>query len=270
MKIFMSWSGEKSQAIAEKFKAFLTKVIQQTQPYISSKDIDLGSVWSRSVMKEATERRFGLIFITPENKSSPWIHYEAGCLIKDLEKDRVVPILFGLKKEDVGSPLSLFQMIEFSKESIFALLTQINNATPNPLESTTLEELFSTFFDKLNEDISKTVDSKGSPKPTRPIDEILDEILLLSRENRSLIEIFREQTLHEILRERKLNQFYSNSDLKHQMTEYKMKMYISQLDMLISQGKSQEVISSFLQSIPDENLRSKMISHFIEIKSNKK
>lgn len=262
MKIFMSWSGDQSRMIAEKFKSFLVKIIQQSQPYISSNDIDLGSVWSRSLMQEAIERRFGLIFITPENKLSPWIHYEAGCLIKDLDKDRVVPILFGLKKEDVGSPLSLFQMIEYNSESILELLTQINSGTPNPMSPETLHELFNTFFDKLNEDIIKIIETESPKKTSRSNHEILDEILLISRENKSLLDDHFRITSQLIKYDRDQN-------ISIQINEKKVQMYIDHLNALIEKNSSQEVINSFLSTIPDESIRNGMIAHFINIKRKK-
>ncbi|KXB59407.1 hypothetical protein HMPREF3180_02349 [Leptotrichia wadei] len=42
MKIFLSWSGEPSKSIAEKFKNWLPNVLQYVEPYFSQQDIELG------------------------------------------------------------------------------------------------------------------------------------------------------------------------------------------------------------------------------------
>lgn len=268
MKIFMSWSGDQSRLIAEQFRSFLTKIIQQSQPYISSKDIDLGSVWSHSILKEATERRFGLIFITPENKQSPWIHYEAGCLIKDLEKDRVVPILFGLRKEDIAPPISMFQMIEFSKESSLNLLKQINEGTPNPLSFETLNELFLTFFPKIEKEISTTMNIQFPSKTSRPTGEILDEILLLTRENKVMIsDVFQS---NQSLRNFTSTHFsFSNDEVEKAIHQEKFELFRMQLEKIIDQGASKETIHAFLNTIPDNRIKNSIVTHYIKINNNK-
>ena len=45
MKIFISWSGERSQKIAELFKDWIQCVIQAAKPWISSHDVDRGALW---------------------------------------------------------------------------------------------------------------------------------------------------------------------------------------------------------------------------------
>lgn len=182
----MSWSGDRSKAIATEFKAFLSVVLQQADPFLSSQDIDLGVTWQKHLLTEISERRFGLIFITPENKNSEWLHYEAGGLIKDLNQDRVVPILFGLKKADVSSPFSLFQMIEFDRESVLTLLKQINARTEKPLEQDSLNAVFEAFFEKTEEKISKIISESPQTTKKRTSEDLLDELITLSRNQTTL------------------------------------------------------------------------------------
>ena len=44
MKIFISWSGERSQKIAELFKDWIQCVIQAAKPWISSHDVPICSL----------------------------------------------------------------------------------------------------------------------------------------------------------------------------------------------------------------------------------
>lgn len=51
MKIFISWSGERSQKIAELFKDWIQCVIQAAKPWISSHDVDRGALWYTEISK---------------------------------------------------------------------------------------------------------------------------------------------------------------------------------------------------------------------------
>lgn len=243
MDIFLSWSGDQSKAIAEKFKSFLSKTIQQANPYISSQNIDLGSIWSRSLMKEATQRKFGLIFITSENKSSPWIHYEAGCLMKDLDEDRVVPILFGIKKGDVKGPLSLLQMIEFDKDSVVDLLKQINQGTANPIGLDNFTEIFETFFPKAFEEIQDLMSKGNNTKSERDPQDLLYEMLGNTREiKKMVIEMFMNH-----------NSYESNNS-----RNYVANLKVQELFKLLEENCSENEMNDFMASIADIALRNEM------------
>jgi hypothetical protein len=98
MKIFISWSGMRSQKLANKLRGWLPLVLQNVTPYMSSGDIPAGTRWLRSVSSELDTCNFGILCITPENLRAPWIHFEAGALSKALDNSHVVPMLFVLTR----------------------------------------------------------------------------------------------------------------------------------------------------------------------------
>ena len=105
MKIFISWSGDRSKAIADVFKKWIPAVIQAAKPYFSPSDIDKGSRWNQEISKELESSQVGLICLVRENLDESWIMFEAGALSKSLDKSRVCPMLFGVEPSDIKGPL---------------------------------------------------------------------------------------------------------------------------------------------------------------------
>src|ERR1017187_9800498 len=105
MRVFISWSGERSQRIANILRSWLPGVLQAVKPYFSPDDIAKGTRWSTEIAKELEASRIGLLVLTSENLDAPWLMFEAGALAKNLERSKVCPILFGLEPTDVTGPL---------------------------------------------------------------------------------------------------------------------------------------------------------------------
>ena len=113
MKVFVSWSGAVSHEVALAFKEWLPLVIQSIDPYVSSEDIQKGARWSVDVEKALAESRFGIICLTEDNLTAPWINFEAGALSKAIENAQVnvCPFLFNIRQSSVEGPLSQFQSV---------------------------------------------------------------------------------------------------------------------------------------------------------------
>ena len=110
MKVFISWSGETSKAVAETLHDWIPNVIQAVKPWISSENIDKGARWSADMAKQLGETRVGVICLTPDNLEEPWILFEAGALSKTLEQTYVCPYLFGVKPSNLKGPLFNFKL----------------------------------------------------------------------------------------------------------------------------------------------------------------
>lgn len=84
MKVFLSWSGERSKAVAELLNDWLCCVIQAARPWVSTRDLDRGSLWFGEINEQLKDTSIGIICLTQENRVRPWILFEAGALAKGL------------------------------------------------------------------------------------------------------------------------------------------------------------------------------------------
>src|SRR5437868_186766 len=89
MRVFISWSGPRSKAVAELLKTWIRCVVQATQPWISSRDIDRGAQWFPEISEQLKETEIGIFCLTQANKERPWILFEAGALSKGRTTSRV-------------------------------------------------------------------------------------------------------------------------------------------------------------------------------------
>src|SRR5690348_15249061 len=150
MKVFISWSGETSKNIAEIFRQWLPSVIQLVRPYYSPDDIAKGTRWSSEIAKELDESKVGIICLTKDNLTSPWIMFEAGALSKNIDKSKVCPILFGIDPADIQGPLVQFQAARFNKDEVKKVVRMINSELgDSALSSEVFENVFEMWWPKL-------------------------------------------------------------------------------------------------------------------------
>jgi hypothetical protein len=183
MKVFISWSGEQSKAIANTLKEWLPSVIQAVKPFVSSHDITTGSLWMRTITKELAVTDTGVLCMNAENIEAPWILFEAGALSKGLEENAVTAILFGIQPSALKPPLSHFQNTPFTKEGIWKLVCDTNTRLKdNSLSDPILKKIFESFWPELEKSIGDIqLKIKLNAKPKRDQADMLEEILELCR-----------------------------------------------------------------------------------------
>ena len=64
MRIFVSWSGDRSKFVAEALHDWLPNVIQALDPWLSSEDIDKGTRWLSDIATQLNEVKVGIICLT--------------------------------------------------------------------------------------------------------------------------------------------------------------------------------------------------------------
>ncbi|MBK1814990.1 toll/interleukin-1 receptor domain-containing protein [Luteolibacter yonseiensis] len=204
MKVFISWSKERSRLIAELLSEWLVCVIQATSPWVSSRDIDRGSLWFSEIGNALQDVTAGIVCITEQNKNEPWILFEAGALCRGLSTQRVITLLVDLEPKDIGDPLAQFNHALPTRDGMRALVRTINKnlgvaAVPDP----TLEKVFETFWplfeSKFREIIDDTTpDASPSKKtkvdPLEQIHEILRRLDIRTRETHSALSALAQPT----------------------------------------------------------------------------
>ena len=148
----MSFSAgqERSAALAHALHEWLPTVIQAVEPWMSESDIDRGARWSSDIAAELEEAHVGIICLTPDNMSSPSLHFEAGALSKALDKSLVCTYLLDLEPANLRWPLATFQATRANKEETKQLLTTINKALgEQALPSERLDKAFEHWWPDL-------------------------------------------------------------------------------------------------------------------------
>lgn len=192
MKVFISWSGAKSQEVAKILKQWIPCVIQSVEPYFSSADIDKGARWSTDIAKELQDASFGILCVTKDNLSSSWLNFEAGALSKSMDQSKVCPFLVDIRPSDIqNSPILQFQMASATKDDVLKLFESINaNLGDQQLNEGVLSTTFDIFWPKIDEALKnisqKNVTKKDSSSKEQNL-EPLEEILELVRYQHKLL-----------------------------------------------------------------------------------
>jgi len=195
MKIFISWSGETSRALAQTLRLWLPSILQYAEPYVSSEDIGKGARWSDEIGRRLEETAFGIICVTRENVGSPWLNFEAGALSKSVELGRVSPFLFGISTTDLVGPLAQFQATLPKFDDVAQLIGSINDLSDQRINNSRLNEAMEMWWPRLDEklqELSKQ-EALNVRAPQRDLREIVEEILEITRglQRRSILDRIR-------------------------------------------------------------------------------
>lgn len=177
MKVFISWSGSRSKALAIALKDWIPLILQYVKPWVSEKDISAGERWAQAIAGELESSNFGILCVTPENISSEWILFEAGALSKSMLDSKVIPILFGLELSDLRGPLSQFQALKVDQQGIMEAIKAINAVSENKASEDTINQLVPVLWHQLQDRIDNIPNPDGSGKQKRPQSEILEELV---------------------------------------------------------------------------------------------
>lgn len=228
MKVFLSWSGDKSKEVAELFNWWIKCVLQSSEPWISTHDIESGTQWNNEISGELASSSLGIICLTKENQKRPWILFEAGALAKGLSENKVCPFLIDLEPKDIEGPLSQFHHSLPKKEGVFKLIKTINSSLgKRELPLDVLNKVFNTYwnqFEKEFKDINRKFKAEKKEiqeKVEEDEKDILKEILYsLNSMDRRMRNVERKE--NRIFTESKIsfNKEFYDSEIRKLISSY--------------------------------------------------
>lgn len=177
MKVFVSWSGQRSQALGVALHDWIPLVLHYAEPWLSQADIEAGQRWAEQVAKELEASNFGIICVTKENVASPWILFEAGALAKSMQGSRVIPLLLDLEIRDIAGPLAQFQAKKVEKAGMLEVIQSLNQLAPHPVPEDRMTQLFDALWPELEKKITAVPKASAQVKHVRPQPEILEELV---------------------------------------------------------------------------------------------
>lgn len=178
--VFISWSGERSRAMAVALDQWLRRVIQAANPFFS-KEIDRGSFWHESIRASLKSVRFGIVCVTPENIGAPWLNYEAGALAEQLD-GHTVPWLLGSKPEALkDSPMSRLQASTADRDGTFGVVQALNASLGKPVADAILLDVFGDAWPRLEMQLQAIPPAETKTEKRAP-DDMLEEIVRLCRQ----------------------------------------------------------------------------------------
>jgi hypothetical protein len=182
MKVFLSWSGPRSRYIAQSLHSWLPNLLQRLDPWMSKEDIATGARWLPEISVELSAAKVGILCITPENQSNPWLVFEAGALSKTLSQTYVCPMVFDIEPGKLSGPITQFQAGRLDKAGVSKLMETLNLALgEQKLDASRLNDAFEIWWPQLEKNL-KSVPLNEVPVTTRQKEDVLEEILELSRE----------------------------------------------------------------------------------------
>lgn len=180
MKVFISWSGERSRRIAELLDNWIQCVIQAVDPWMSSKDIDRGALWFTEISDQLSTTTVGIVCLTKENKNKPWILFESGALAKGLSSNRVCTFLIDLIPTDLENPLAQFNHTLPNRDSLWELVRTINlTLKERALKESVLEKVFTTYWPQFEGDFANVLEAtpEGPGIAKRDDNDVMLEVL---------------------------------------------------------------------------------------------
>jgi len=192
MKVFISWSGERSQALAQALHDWIPLVLHNVEPWLSQADIEAGDRWAEAVAKELADSNFGIICVTRENVGSPWVLFEAGALAKSMQGSKVIPLLLDLDVRDITGPLAQFQAKKVDKAGISEVVHSMNLTANQAVPESRAKQLFDALWPEFEKKVAGIPKQPAQAKHARPQHEILEELVTSVRSLDSRLREFSE------------------------------------------------------------------------------
>ena len=165
MKVFLSWSGEESQAVARVFRKWLPHAMKFTDPFMSDEDMKKGAPWSEALRNQLRDSLVGIFFVTEENRGAEWLAFEAGALLLNgMGPGHVCPFLFNVDPSEMKGPLREFHATTNRRADIKRLVDTLNERADESdrLPDDTLEGAFDRWYPDLEKELNQLAGTRST------------------------------------------------------------------------------------------------------------
>lgn len=194
LPIFISWSQPLAKEVATALRAWIPRVIQDVDPWMSSEDIEAGKFGSQAIFESLNQSTVGIIIVTPANLDRQWLNFEAGSLTRTINTHDgvVMPLLINMRGSSATGPISELQVKRFDdKDEVFNILEAINRRTRSPLTQAALRDEFDLKWSMLEEQVNAAIAKASIAEPEankqpEPLDSsvILEQVVATLRDLR--------------------------------------------------------------------------------------
>jgi TIR domain len=129
MRLFISWSGERSHRLAGTMKQWLEAHFPDEITAFVSSEIEKGSQWFPAVERQLRKADAGLVCLTPESLESDWVAFEAGALATAValkqREPRIFTYLLDLSAASLPGPLAAYQSTVATMEDTLRLVNSL-------------------------------------------------------------------------------------------------------------------------------------------------
>lgn len=157
MQVFLSWSGSKSKDAADALKVWLPNVFADLKVWMSERDLGAGAAWGVALHEQLKQADFGILCLSRDNLTTPWIIYEAGALAMSAKAGCVVPYLLSVEPRELPPPLSLFQSVRADRGGTWKLVWTINQVRTDKLSDQRLCDAFERAWPSLAGPLGETL-----------------------------------------------------------------------------------------------------------------
>lgn len=184
MRVFISWSGDRSREFAEFLQEWLPTVVPNSvEVFVSSQSIAKGERGMSVLAQQLETHDYGIVVLTAASQHAPWVLFEAGALSKSVTGSRLTPLLIDLSEADVSGPLAQFQMTNASSRSdVERLVLEINRTSEAPSREQSVRMLFESTWAEFDSAVASARASAEEPPVERSQDDMIAEILDVVRD----------------------------------------------------------------------------------------
>lgn len=181
--VFLSWSGERARHVANTLSDHIEDLLN-VDTFVSP-NIEKGEEWNNAIHSALRRCDAGIIILTKENSTAPWLLYEAGAIkTARPEPSRTKTLFVGRRPIDYKGPLQSFMGTTTDRDDFFQLVESLNVSCEVQTTPQSLTRRFEALWPKISQSFEEAcqLSIPSSPLPQRSASEMTEEILEIVRD----------------------------------------------------------------------------------------